>query len=96
MGVCYIGAGMYDKAIAYYKEALVYANKNIPKSTLAGKVFEGLTLAYVRNGELDKAKEYLDKAEDYVKDSKYLWLNQEIYSTSQEYYAGKMMRKILH
>lgn len=38
MGVCYIGAGMYDKAIAYYKEALVYANKNIPKSTLAGKV----------------------------------------------------------
>ncbi|CAM3094892.1 helix-turn-helix domain-containing protein [Elizabethkingia anophelis] len=89
MGVCYIGAGMYDKAIAYYKEALVYANKNIPKSTLAGKVFQGLTLAYVRNGELDKAKEYLDKAEDYVKDSKYLWLNQEIYSTSQEYYARK-------
>ena len=36
-----------------------------------------------------KAKEYLDKAEDYVKDSKYLGLNQEIYSTSQEYYAKK-------
>lgn len=89
MGVCYIGAGMYDKAITYYKEALVYANKNIPKSTLAGKVFQGLALAYVRNGELNEAKEYLDKAEDYVKDSKYLGLNQEIYSTSQEYYARR-------
>lgn len=36
-----------------------------------------------------KQKEYLDKAENYVKDSKYLGLNQEIYSTSQEYYAKK-------
>ena len=89
MGVCYIGAGMYDKAITYYKKALAYANKNLPKSTLAGKVFQGLALAYVRNGELDEAKEYLDKAEDYVKDSKYLGLNQEIYSTSQEYYAKR-------
>lgn len=56
MGVCYIGAGLYDKAITCYKEALVYAEKNIPKSTLAGKVFQGLALAYIRNGELDKAK----------------------------------------
>jgi tetratricopeptide (TPR) repeat protein len=39
MGVCYIGAGMYDKAITYYKEALVYANKNFLKVLWQEKCF---------------------------------------------------------
>ena len=42
MGVMLYWLGMYDKAITYYK-ALVYANKTFLKSTLAGKVFPGLS-----------------------------------------------------
>lgn len=45
MGVCYIGAGLYDKAITCYKEALVYAEKNIPKKYSGRKGFSGIGIS---------------------------------------------------
>ncbi|WP_275153579.1 helix-turn-helix domain-containing protein [Elizabethkingia meningoseptica] len=87
IGQCFVSMEEYTKAIDHYKYALAFTNKNMPESILAGMVYKGMTLAYMRKGELDQAKIYLDKAEEYVAKSEYIGLDKEIYQASQEYYA---------
>ncbi|ATL41988.1 tetratricopeptide repeat protein [Elizabethkingia sp. HX WHF] len=89
MGVCYINIGEYKKAIDCYNKALLFTDKEMPGSALAGRIYQELALAYIRNDEPDKAKIYLDRAEEYARKSVYIDLDKDIYHTAQEYYTKK-------
>jgi len=89
MGICYINTGEYKKAIDCYNRALLFTDKKMPESALAGRIYQELALAYIRNDEPDKAKIYLDRAEEYARKSVYIDLDKDIYRTVQEYYTKK-------
>ncbi len=89
MGICYINTGEYKKAIECYNRALIFTDKEMPGSALAGRIYQELALAYIRNDEPDKAKIYLDRAEEYARKSIYIDLDKDIYHTAQEYYTKR-------
>lgn len=89
MGICYINIREYKKAIDCYNRALLFTDKEMPGSALAGRIYQELALAYIRNDEPDKAKIYLTRAEEYAQKSIYIVLDKDIYRTAQEYYTKK-------
>lgn len=78
-----------QKAIDCYNRALLFTDKEMPGSALAGRIYQELALAYIRNDEPDKAKIYLTRAEEYAQKSIYIVLDKDIYRTAQEYYTKK-------
>lgn len=74
MGICYINIREYKKAIDCYNRALLFTDKEMPGSALAGRIYQELALAYIRNDEPDKAKIYLTRAEEYAQKSIYIVL----------------------
>lgn len=72
MGICYINIREYKKAIDCYNRALLFTDKEMPGSALAGRIYQELALAYIRNDEPDKAKIYLTRAEEYAQKSIYI------------------------
>ena len=93
MGICYINIREYKKAIDCYNRALLFTDKEMPGSALAGRIYQELALAYIRNDEPDKAKIYLTRAEEYAQKSIYIVLDKDIYRTAQEYYTKKRTQK---
>ncbi|MEL5903034.1 helix-turn-helix domain-containing protein [Elizabethkingia anophelis] len=89
MGICYINIREYKKAIDCYNRVLLFTDKEMPGSALAGRIYQELALAYIRNDEPDKAKIYLTRAEEYAQKSIYIVLDKDIYRTAQEYYTKK-------
>ena len=83
-----------QKAIDCYNRALLFTDKEMPGSALAGRIYQELALAYIRNDEPDKAKIYLTRAEEYAQKSIYIVLDKDIYRTAQEYYTKKKDTKI--
>ncbi len=89
LGSCYLNAKQYDLAINCYKDALLYTDIKMPESALSGTIYQELSLAYLRKGNIEEAKKYLDRAKKYASKSQYAVLDKEIYKTAQEYYSIK-------
>lgn len=89
LGSCYLNAKQYDLAINCYKNALLYTDAEMPGSALSGTIYQELSLAYIRKGDVKEAQKYLDRAKKYASKSQYAALDKEIYNTAQEYYAIK-------
>lgn len=59
LGICHYKLGNYEKSITDFKRALKQS-PNIPES------YFGLARAYQKVGQIDKARENIQKAEDYI------------------------------
>ncbi|WP_379963261.1 helix-turn-helix domain-containing protein [Epilithonimonas sp. UC225_85] len=75
-----------DKALVYYNQALEKLVQ-MPDNYLKALVLNGIAQVYISKKNAEKAKKYIDESQSLAKESKYLSLKKEIYSTSQQYYA---------
>lgn len=85
-GLNYYSLKDYDKALTYYHSALKKLDQ-MPDNFLKGLVLNGLAKIYIAKEDKKKAKEYLKKAENIAEGSEFLSVKNEIYKTSQDYYA---------
>jgi len=86
LGLNYYYLNDYDKALDYYNAALSKLDK-MPDNFLKGLVYNGLAQVYIGKKNEKEAEKYIDKAKKISDESKYLSLKNEIYKTSQKYYA---------
>ncbi|GAA4161513.1 hypothetical protein GCM10022217_27280 [Chryseobacterium ginsenosidimutans] len=86
LGYNYYNLGNLDKAFEHYENAL-QLSENLPENYLLGLIHNGIALIYLKKNKLQKAKEHLDIAMRIADGSKYLSLKNEIYETSEKYYA---------
>lgn len=76
----------YDTAIVHYKNALIWS-KGLPIHYVLGFVYKGFSEAELEKGNLEAAKEYLDKAESIANKSEYLQLKEAVYALAKDYYT---------
>lgn len=86
LGLSYFNLNDLDQALAHYNRALKFA-ANDPESFLVGLIYNGFAQVYLEKKDLKNAKKYLTLAEKISDKSTYLELKNEIYKTSQKYYA---------
>ncbi|MBF8455607.1 helix-turn-helix domain-containing protein [Kaistella sp. G5-32] len=87
LGLSYYHLNEPKKALQHYNSALSFS-KNDPGGFLVGLSYNGLANIYLDQKDLKNGKKYLDLAEKISKKSPYLELKNEIYTTSQKYYAA--------
>ncbi len=87
LGLSYYHLDDPKKALQHYNSALNFS-KNDPGGFLVGLIYNGFAEVYLDQKDLKNAKKYLDLAEKISKKSPYLELKNEIYTTSQKYYAA--------
>ncbi len=76
----------YDTAVIHYQRALT-AGINLPSFYETGYAFRGMADSFLKQGDLQKAKEYLDKAERFADETKNLQLKDATHTLSKDYYA---------
>jgi len=86
LGLNYYYLQEYDQAQNYYKSALSKLEK-MPDNFLKGLVYNGIAQVYIDEKSAEEAGKYIDKAKKISDQSEYLSLKNEIYKTSQKYYA---------
>ncbi|MFC3158124.1 Helix-turn-helix domain-containing protein [Chryseobacterium arachidis] len=86
LGYCYYHLGNFKVAFRHYREALKLS-KNFPENYSVGLIHNGLALLYLQENDLKKAKEHLDITLRITEESKNPSLKNEVYETSEKYYA---------
>lgn len=86
LGLNYYHLQDLEQATVHYEKALTLSKK-MPESYLNGLIYNGFALIYLEKNELPKAKKYLDLAQAISDKSSYLYLKNEISTTSQKYYT---------
>lgn len=86
LGLSYFNLNDLDQSLAHYKKALTFT-ANDPENFLVGLIYNGFAQVYLEKKDLKNAKKYLSLAEKISDKSQYLELKNEIYKTSQKYYA---------
>lgn len=87
LGMNYYHLQDLDQAMIHYKKALRLSKKT-PENYLTGLIYNGFALIYLKKNDLPKSKMYLDSAQAISKKSSYLYLKNEISTTSQKYYTA--------
>ncbi|KIA88773.1 helix-turn-helix domain-containing protein [Kaistella jeonii] len=87
LGLSYYHLKDPKQALKHYNSALSFS-KNDAGGFLVGLIYNGFAEVYLDEKDLKNAKKYLDLAENISKKSSYLELKNEIYTTSQRYYAA--------
>lgn len=85
IGANYLMLKNYELSLKYYQQALK-SHGDVPDNYLKGLIYDGLASNYLKVGQLEKAKDYLDRAEEIAEKSNYLELKNEVFETSQEYF----------
>lgn len=86
LGLSYFNLNDLDQALSHYKKALKFT-ANDSENFLVGLIYNGFAEVYLEKKDLKSAKKYLSLAERISEKSQYLELKNEIYKTSQKYYA---------
>lgn len=86
LGLSYFNLHDLDQSLAHYKKALKFT-ANHPENFLVGLIYNGFAQVYLEKKDLKNARKYLTLAEKISEQSQYLDLKNEIYKTSQKYYA---------
>lgn len=86
LGLNYYHLGDIENALKHYHLALRFAKRD-PENFLVGLVYNGLAQIYIDKKDLKKAHQYLQAAKKISQESQFLALKNEVYATSQEYYA---------
>ncbi|GGG60329.1 helix-turn-helix domain-containing protein [Epilithonimonas arachidiradicis] len=86
LGLNYYHLGNYAKAMDYYQKALNKLNQ-MPDNFLKALVLNGMAKIYIEQKDPKRAKPLIDKAQQLAEESPYLSLKNEIYQSSQQYYA---------
>ncbi len=76
----------YDSALVHYDMALDLS-ANQPVHYVIGMVYKGMAETFLKKGDLNPAKKYLDEAERFADQTGYLQIKKAIYALSKEYYA---------
>lgn len=87
LGLGYYHLDKLDQSIKYYLNAIKYSKK-LPENYLTGLIHNGLSLVYLKKGQLRKAEKHLHIAKRIADESKYLSLQNEVYETSGKYYVA--------
>lgn len=86
LGLNYYHLKNYSKAMNYYQKALNKLNE-MPDNFLTALVLNGMAQIHIAQKNPEKAKPLIDKAQKLAEESPYLSLKNEIYQSSQQYYA---------
>lgn len=86
LGLSHYHLDQLDRSLYYYLTALDNS-KNLPENYLTGLIHSGLSLVYLKKNQLKNAKKHLNIAKRIADESKYLSLQNEVYETSEKYYA---------
>lgn len=86
LGLSYFNLHDFDRSLAHYEKALEFT-KNDSENYLVGLIYNGFAQVYLEKKDLKNTKKYLTLAEKISDKSQYLELKNEIYKTSQKYYA---------
>jgi len=86
LGLNYYHLKNYSKAMDYYQKALNKLNE-MPDNFLTALVLNGMAQIHIAQKSPEKAKPLIDKAQLLAEESPYLSLKNEIYQSSQQYYA---------
>ncbi|SDR04236.1 AraC-type DNA-binding protein [Chryseobacterium soldanellicola] len=87
LGCSYYNVGKFEESFRHYQKALEMS-KNTPENYMTALIHSGLTLLYVEKKDLKKAKEHLDITLRIAEESKNPSLKNEVYNTSEKYYAA--------
>lgn len=87
LGLNYYHLGQLESALQHYRIAIRFSKGN-PENFLVGLVYNGFAQIYIDQKELKKAQKYLDLAKKISEESQFLALKNEVYETSQKYYAA--------
>lgn len=85
LGNSFYELGDLKKAELHYQKAL-QLSQNEPETFLTGIIYNGLALIYIKKNDPGTAKKYIDLSEKVYKNSQFLDLKNEIYTTAQLYY----------
>ena len=86
LGLNYFHLGNHDKALEYYEQSLDKLDK-MPDNFLKALVLNGIADVYIAMRSPEKARPLIEKAQKLANESPHLSLKNEIYETSQRYYA---------
>jgi len=86
LGLNYYYLQDYEKALVHYRKGMALLGK-MPPNVTTGLIYNGMAAVFIQKEELPTAKKYLDSAILIANESPYLQLKNEIYKTSQNYYA---------
>ena len=86
LGLNYYYLKDYSKAMDYYEQALDKLN-HMSNNFLKALVLNGMAQIYIAQKNPEKAKPLIDQAQKMAEESPYLSLKNEIYESSQQYYA---------
>lgn len=75
----------YDTALIHYHRALALSGGS-PNHHTTGFLYRGIAEALLEKGDLNEAKKYVDKAEQFANESKYLQLKESVYATVKKYH----------
>ena len=85
LGKNYYNLKIINKALFYYKRALIELNK-MPDNFMKGLVYSGLAQVYIGTKRDLEAKKYIELAEQIANKSNYQALKSEVYQTAELYY----------
>lgn len=87
LGLSYYHLKDFKSALHHYQLAL-HSSKSDPENFMVGLVYNGYTRIYLDQNDLKNAKKYLSLAQKISDQSQFLALKNEVYTTSQKYYAA--------
>ncbi|WP_238586866.1 tetratricopeptide repeat protein [Chryseobacterium sp. Leaf405] len=87
LGYSYYNLGNFEESFKHYQKAFDLL-KDTPETYMTALIHSGLTLLYIEKNDLKKAKEHLDITLRITEESKNPSLKNEVYNTSEKYYAA--------